>query len=108
MGFSEDLRFDSHLVSNYTFGANIDHKIWKIIYGGIGADMIFNTLEAPGTNLYNDLQNIKYTIGIPLILRVLIPVSGAGNTNLELRYDLNSQNNIKPTFDFKVGFLIGR
>jgi len=108
MGFSEDLRFDSHLVSNYTLGANIDRKIWKIFYGGIGADVIFNTLEAPATNLYNDLQNIEYTLGIPVILRVLIPVTGAGNTNLEFRYDLNSQNNIKPPFDFKVGFLIGR
>ena len=108
MGFSEDLRFDSKLISNYTLGAILDHKIWKIIYGGLGANVIANTLEAPATQLYNDLQNIDYTLGIPVVLKVLVPVTGMGKTNIEFRYDLNSKNNIKPAFNFKVGYLIGR
>lgn len=108
MGFTEDLRFKEKLISNYTIGANIDHKIWNFIYGGIGAEAIINNLEAPASQFFNEIQNTKYTMGIPVILRLLLPVAAAGTTNIELRYDLNSQNNIKPTFDFKVGYLIGR
>lgn len=108
MGWKEDLRFKSTLVSNYTIGANVDYRIWKVFFAGVGSELIIDNIEAPAEKLYDRLQNTKYTYGIPLILRVLLPVNGLSSTNIEFRYDLNSKNNIKPKFDFKVGFLIGR
>ncbi|NEN24026.1 hypothetical protein G3O08_11000 [Cryomorpha ignava] len=108
MGWANDKRFESTLVSNYTLGANIDYRIWKIFFAGVGSEFIINNLEAPAEELIDRLENSKYTFGVPLIFRVLLPISGANSTNIEFRYDLNSKNNIKPQFDFKVGFLIGR
>ncbi|NEN25011.1 hypothetical protein G3O08_16035 [Cryomorpha ignava] len=108
MGWANDKRFESTLVSNYTIGANIDYRIWKVFFAGIGSEFIINNIEAPAPELIQRLENPKYTFGIPLIFRVLLPISGANSTNIEFRYDLNSKNNIKPQFDFKVGFLIGR
>lgn len=108
MGWAEDKRFESTLVSNYSVGANIDYRIWKIFFAGIGSELIINNIEAPAPELMKRLENPKYTFGIPLIFKVLLPIAGSNTTNIELRYDLNSKNNIKPKFDFKVGFLIGR
>ncbi len=107
-GFRDDKRFESTLISNYTAGANVDHRIWKVLYGGVGAELIINQIEAPSGRLLHELKNPKYTLGVPLILKAILPVGGSKSTTLELRYDLNSKNNIKPSFDFKVGFLIGR
>ena len=108
MGWTEDKRFESTLVSNYSVGANIDHRIWKIFFAGVGSEFIINNIEAPAAELMQRLENPRYTFGMPLIFKVLMPIRGSNSTNIEFRYDLNSKNNIKPQFDFKVGFLIGR
>ena len=108
LGWDEDYRFDNTLIANYTLGANIDYRIWKFIFLGAGLEGIANNIEAPTERLLNELENDQFTIGVPLILRLLLPFSGTSSTSVELRYDLNSQNNIKPTFDFKLGLTIGR
>lgn len=108
MGFSEDLRFESTLVSNYTIGMNIDYRLWKFLFAAVGSEIIINTIEAPALQTLEALEHTKYTLGVPLILKALIPISGLNSTTLSFSYDLNSQNNIKPKFDFTAGFLIGR
>jgi len=108
LGWVEDYRFDNTLIANYTVGANIDYRVWKFIFIGAGIDGIANNIEAPSERLLNELKNDQFTIGAPLIIRLLLPIAGANSTSVEFRYDLNSQNNIKPTFDFKIGILIGR
>jgi hypothetical protein len=108
MGWSEDQRFDNTLFANYTLGANIDYRIWKFIFLGAGVEGIANIIEATTDRIYHDLKDDSFTLGVPIILRLLLPVAGANSTSVEFRYDLNSQNNIKPTFDFKLGFTIGR
>ncbi len=108
MGFSEDLRFESTLVSNYSIGANIDYRLWKFFFAGIGSQVIINTIEVPAAQLYDALENTKYTMGIPVMLKAILPIAGGKSTQVQFSYDLNSQSNIKPKFDFKVGLLIGR
>jgi hypothetical protein len=108
MGWNDDQRFNDKLIANYTLGANIDYRVWKFVFLGVGLEGIANNIEASTDRIYNDLKDDSFTIGVPLILRLLLPVAGANSTSVEFRYDLNSQNNIKPTFDFQIGFLIGR
>jgi hypothetical protein len=108
MGFGGGEGFNSTLVSNYSLGANIDHRIWKVIYGGIGAEMIVNEMNHRADKIFKQLNEASVMLGLPLILRAIIPVAGSKSTTIELRYDLNNKNNIKPSFDFRVGFLIGR
>lgn len=108
MGFGEDLRFDATLVSNYSFGANADYRVWKFVFLGAGIETIINNLEAPAQNQFHALKHYDYSFGMPLILRLISPISALGGSNLEIRYDINSKNNIKPKFDLRVGFLIGR
>jgi hypothetical protein len=108
LGWNDDQRFNDKLIANYTLGANIDYRVWKFIFLGAGLEGIANNIEATTDRIYHDLKDDSFTIGVPLILRLLLPVSGANSTLIEFRYDLNSQNNIKPTFDFKLGLTIGR
>jgi len=108
LGWDEDYRFDNTLIANYTLGANIDYRVWRFIFVGAGIDGIANNIEAPSERLLNEIENDQFTVGVPLILRFLLPVAGANSTSVEFRYDLNSTNNIKPTFDFKLGLTIGR
>jgi len=108
LGWDRDYRFDNTLIANYTLGANIDYRLWKFIFLGAGLEGITNNIEAPTERIFNELENDRFTIGVPVILRFLLPVAGTNSTTLELRYDLNSPNNIKPTFDFRLGLTIGR
>lgn len=108
LGFGGGEGFNSTLVSNYSIGANIDHRVWKIFYMGIGAEMIVNEMNHRAERIFKDLNDAEVMLGIPLILRAILPIAGSKSTTIELRYDLNNKNNIKPSFDFRVGFLIGR
>lgn len=108
MGFSEDLRFKSTLVSNYSLGANIDYRLWKIFFAGMGAELIVNTIETPALQFYDALGHTDYTWGLPLTAKAILPIGGSKSTQVQFSYDLNSKHNIKPKFDFSVGFLIGR
>jgi hypothetical protein len=108
IGWTGDEGFQPKFIANYSAGANLDHRIWKIFYAGMGVEVIVNTIEAPPVRFYDKIQNPKYTLGVPLILKAIVPIAGSKSTSIELRYDFNSQNNVKPKFDFQVGFLIGR
>jgi hypothetical protein len=96
------------IVSNYTAGANLDYRLWKVFFAGAGAELIVNQIEAPVSEFIRQQRYATYTLGVPLIVKAILPVSGKNSTTLELRYDINNKNNVKPLFDFRVGFLIGR
>lgn len=104
---TEDKRFETRLLSRYSMGANIDYKVWKLIYLGLGGELATNHFHFTPTEI-TTIEIPEYTVGIPLIFKILLPIATSNSTSIELRYDLNSKNNVKPKFDFKIGFLIGR
>lgn len=108
LGLGEDDRFSGNLLIHYTLGANVDYKIWKWIYAGIGVEGIHNRLEAPAAQIFESNRWSRNALGVPAFLRILLPAGKANSTAIELRYDLNGKNNIKPTFDLRLGYLIGR
>lgn len=111
---TERLRFNkeefvhAQVVSNYTVGTNLDYRVWKVFFAGAGADLIVNQIEAPLGDFMWAHRFSTYTLGVPIILKAILPVNSKSSTTVEFRYDLNNKNNIKPQFDFRVGFLIGR
>jgi hypothetical protein len=110
----EHVRFNTkeylygEIVSNYTAGANFDYRLWKVFFAGAGAELIVNQIEAPVGVFIREQRYATYTLGLPIIVKAMLPVSSKSSTTIEFRYDFNSKNNVKPQFDFRVGFLIGR
>lgn len=108
MGIVEDIRFDPQLVSHYSLGANADYRIWKFCFVGAGVEGIHNRLPMPQSNMAEHRASHPYSLGIPVIIKALLPTRGGSSTSIELRYDLNHSQNIKPALDFRIGYLIGR
>lgn len=108
VGLTGDERFSDELISHITVGANVDYRLWRWVNAGIGLEGIHNKLEAPSNQFFEADRWSRNAVGVPAILRILVPAGKGNSTAIEIRYDLIHNNNIKPALDFRIGYLIGR